>query len=43
MIADAIDMVGDQNVALTSIGPSEFVHGIYRAPNEKLVCAAGNF
>jgi tRNA(fMet)-specific endonuclease VapC len=36
MIADAIDLVGDQNVALTSIGLTEFVHGIYRAPNEEI-------
>ena len=36
MIADTIELVGDQDVALTSIGLTEFVHGIYRAPNEEI-------
>src|ERR1700728_1659348 len=36
MNADAIDVVSDQNVLLTLICPTKFVHGIDRAPSAEI-------
>jgi predicted nucleic acid-binding protein len=36
LLTDVLNVSGDQNAALSSVGLSELVHGIYRAPSPEI-------